>query len=67
MNSPPERHADSTAAPFTDPLHEELHRRIEELRAHHEDDFGRFHRFDWILIVLGCVLLPWLLYLRFLP
>lgn len=50
-----------------DPLHHELHGRIEELRAHHEDDFGSFHALDWTLIVLGCVLLPVALYVWFLP
>lgn len=52
---------------FSDPLHRELHERIEELRTHHEDDFGRFHALDWTLIVLGCVLLPLTLYLWFRP
>lgn len=51
----------------TDPLHEELHDRIEELRAHHENDFGSFHALDWILIVLAFVVLPLTLYLWFRP
>jgi hypothetical protein len=51
----------------TDALHDELHRRIEELRAHHDDDFGRFHALDWALIVVGCVLVPLALYVWFLP
>lgn len=50
-----------------DRVHDELHRRIEALRAHHENDFGRFHALDWVLIVLGWVLLPVLAYLWFLP
>lgn len=60
----PDRQAEPAHA---DALHHELHHRIEELRAHHEDDFGRFHALDWILIVLGCVLLPFLAYLWFRP
>ncbi len=64
----PNRAADRPGASVHhDALHDELHRRIEELRAHHEDDFGRFHRLDWLLIVLGFVLLPLGLYLWFLP
>lgn len=50
-----------------DALHDELHRRIEELRTHHEHEFGTFHALDWILIVLGCLLLPIACYLWFLP
>ena len=60
----------STEAPvtgYTDPVHAELHRRIDALHAHHEDDFGTFHALDWGLIVAGCVLLPVLFYLAFLP
>jgi len=56
-----------TALEQTDPLHEELHDRIEELRAHHEDDFGRFHALDWMLIVLAFVTIPFALYLWFRP
>ncbi len=63
-------HEPSTEGPATgyaDPLHAELHRRIDALQAHHEDDFGTFHALDWVLIVAGCVLLPVLFYLAFLP
>lgn len=62
---PPEPTA--SAIGHADPVHAELHRRIDALHAHHEDDFGTFHALDWILIVAGCVLLPLLLYLTFLP
>ena len=50
-----------------DPVHAELHRRIDALHAHDEDDFGSFHALDWVLIVAGCVVLPVLFYLAFLP
>ena len=57
----------SPPSPRADLVHDELHRRIEQLRSHHEDDFGRFRAADWVLILLGWVLLPVLLYLWFLP
>lgn len=65
---PPDSSVDtgeSSARP--DLVHEELHRRIETLRAHHEDDFGGFNALDWVLILLGWVLLPVIAYVWFLP
>jgi hypothetical protein len=37
---------------------EELKRRIEQLEALDEDAFGSFGGVDWLLCVLGAVILP---------
>ncbi len=63
----PEPAAGAPTTAHADPVHAELHRRIDALLAHPDDDFGTFHALDWVLIVTGCVLLPVLLYLAFLP
>lgn len=63
----PEPSTEAPTTEYADPVHAELHRRIDALQAHHEDDFGTFHALDWVLIVAGCVLLPVLLYAAFLP
>lgn len=44
---------------------QELLRRIAELEAHDEADFGRFTAWDWVACVTLCVALPLLVVWRF--
>lgn len=48
-----------------DPRVRELLRRIEALESQDESAFGSFNRWDWILCVTGCVVLPLLLIWKF--
>ena len=37
---------------------DELHRRIETLEAQDEAEFGEFTRTDWIICIVGALILP---------
>jgi hypothetical protein len=50
-----------------DALVAELERRILELDEHDEPDFGGFNAVDWLILVLGAVVVPILLVIRFAP
>ncbi len=43
----------------------DLERRIEELESLDESEFGEFTRVDWVLCILGALVLPYALYLWF--
>jgi hypothetical protein len=46
---------------------DELERRIHELHGHEEQEFGNFTRLDWLILLLGAVVVPILLVIRFAP
>jgi len=50
-----------------DTLVAELERRIRELDEHEEDEFGNFSRFDWLILLLGALVLPLLFVFWFAP
>lgn len=50
-----------------DTLVAELERRIRELDEHDEPDFGGFSGIDWLILLLGAVVVPILLVIRFAP
>jgi hypothetical protein len=50
-----------------DALVAELERRILELDDHDEPEFGGFNAIDWVILLLGAVIVPILLIIRFAP
>ena len=40
---------------------EDLHRRIETLEALDESEFGEFSRRDWVICIIGALVIPTLL------
>jgi hypothetical protein len=66
---PPRAVADDAERPATraDALVDELERRIRELHEHEEHEFGNFTRLDWLILLLGAVIVPILLVIRFAP
>lgn len=65
-STPAERQADA-GTPRRDALVLELERRILELDDHDEPEFGRFSAVDWVILLLGAVVVPILLVIRFAP
>jgi hypothetical protein len=45
----------------------DLERRIVDLSAAEESQFGKFTRRDWVICLFGFVLLPYLMFLCFWP
>jgi hypothetical protein len=50
-----------------DTLVAELERRILELDDHDEPDFGGFNAVDWLILLLGAVVVPILFVILFAP
>ena len=55
------------AAAHREALVAELEQRIRELDTHAEDEFGEFSRLDWLFLLLGAVVIPFLFVLWFAP
>jgi hypothetical protein len=65
-STPAERQAEAGTS-RGDALVDELERRIHELAGHGEDDLGEFTPMDWVILVLGALVVPILLVIRFAP
>jgi hypothetical protein len=62
-----ERQSPADVHAHRDALVDELERRIHELAGHGEDDLGEFTPIDWVILVLGALVVPILLVIRFAP
>jgi len=55
------------AAVHRDALVAELEQRLDELAGHDETELGGFSAIDWIILVLGALVVPLLFVIRFAP
>jgi hypothetical protein len=62
-----ERQSAADVHPHRDALVAELEQRIDELVGHDEAELGGFSTVDWIILVLGALVVPILLVIRFAP